>query len=742
MATDLRISGISSGIDTKSWIEAIMKKYSLPVDSLKVKQESLQVKKDAWRDVNTRMANLLTKISDLKLNATFKGRSVTTTDDKKVTGTATSEAVQGTYTITVSRIAQAHKVASDKAAVSSASGVLWQDSLVDSSQTDLAKLTANLDTAGGKVALVNNAGTYQTPGTFESINKTFTNPVSRVRLSVSEAKPAGTDISYSYSTDNGVTWTAVTPGTDITFYDAPVSQIKLKAELSTTDTAITPELLDYTIEGVTESAAANADTFLNKSGTFQVGGKNVTVTTSDSLNSIAKKMNDASAGVTASVVDNRLVIRENEMGAGKLIAFIDDPTTKILNQLGVLTSAGAIKTTLANAQNALFTVDDLTIERATNSISDVITGVTLELKDKTTENLKVTVGNDTKKAADAIKAFVDQYNSVMEFIADKMSYDSETKKTGDLFGDSSLTQLETSLRQMVSTSVSSGDPAFRNLAAIGINTSGKEAKLTIDEAKLTSKLNESPDKVAVLFGAAKTNVAYSGEGTTVSASSEQTNYSAASAIDGNTSSTNWGNNGGWMDNTPGSFPDYLEVTFASNKTIDEIKVFTLDSTTYPASTYGIKDFDLEYWDNGAWKTLKQFTGNAKALVDYTFDAVTTNKVRLKVNASNGANDYARVVDFQVQQQNGGFAARMYDTVYNWTRPVTGTLANKDSNYEDQIEDIKDRVSDMEKRLEDRETALWAQFTNMEKVIGKLNTQSSWLTQQIAALPSSLATTSK
>lgn len=598
MAFDLRIGGLLSGIDTRGLIDAIMEKERIPVNSLLREKEALQVKKDAWRDVNTRLANLLNRLSDLRLSATFKGNTATSTDEKKVTASATSGASAGTHMLEITQIAQAHTVASDR------------------------------------------------------------------------------------------------------------------------------------------SGAANADTYLNLTGTFRINGKDVTVTTSDSLNSIKKKINDAQAGVTASVVDNRLVIRNNEMGAGKLITFSDDPGTQVLSQLGILTAEGAIKNTVAAAQNAIFSVDGLVIERDTNSVSDVIDGVTLNLKDQTTEKVQITITDDTQKTVNAIKAFVDQYNSVMSFIAEKRSYDATTKKTGVLFGDSSLIQLENSLRQLISASVGGLDPGFRNLAAIGINTSGKAATLTVNEAKLIEKLKEDPDKVAALFGAAKTNVAYSGTGAVVIASSQQAGYAAASAIDGNTSSENWGINGGWMDNTPGTFPDYLEVVFGSSRTIDEIKIFTLDAADLPADTYGIRDFTLEYWKDGAWQTLEKFYGNTKGLIDYTFDPITTDRIRLKVDASNGANDYSRVVEIQAFQQNDGLAARMYDTVFSWTRSGTGVLAGKDKAFDTEIKGINDKLAVWDERLARREEALWAQFNAMEQAISKLNSQSIMLTQFAESMKSS------
>src|SRR4051794_26832082 len=63
----------------------------------------------------------------------------------------------------------------------------------------------------------------------------------------------------------------------------------------------------------------------------------------------------------------------------------------------------------------------------------------------------------------------------------------------------------------------------------------------------------------------------------------------------------WGDGGGWADATPDTFPDWLEVDFAGEKTIDEIDVFSVQdayqtpgnpalATTF--SLYGLRDFEV------------------------------------------------------------------------------------------------------------------------------------------------------
>lgn len=280
---------------------------------------------------------------------------------------------------------------------------------------------------------------------------------------------------------------------------------------ATASSTATPAVYSITVAQLAQAHSVASDRFtdpaaaLNLSGTFTVEGVAVTVATTDSLNSIRDKINAANAGVTASVIDNRLVITSNTTGAASTIDFVDDATTGVLKSLGILTATNTIKNQLVAAQDAAFTVNGLSITRSTNTVSDVISGVTLTLKGTSATAVTLEVKNDTQTAVNKIKAFVDSYNALMKDIATKLAYDSDTKTAGVLQGDRTLTDLQNQLRRKVSEIISTADPTLNALNLVGITTSGKEATLTVNEAKLTKVLATSPDKVALLFGASSTN---------------------------------------------------------------------------------------------------------------------------------------------------------------------------------------------------------------------------------------------
>lgn len=112
---------------------------------------------------------------------------------------------------------------------------------------------------------------------------------------------------------------------------------------------------------------------------------------------------------------------------------------------------------------------------------------------------------------------------------------------------------------------------------------------------------------------------------------------------------------GWQDATTASYPDWLQIDFDGSKTIDEIDLFTAQDTYWDPveptesmtfTSYGITNFDVQYWNGSAWVTVSggSVTGNNKVWRKITFTAVNTSKIRVVINAA--LNDYSRIVELE------------------------------------------------------------------------------------------------
>lgn len=135
---------------------------------------------------------------------------------------------------------------------------------------------------------------------------------------------------------------------------------------------------------------------------------------------------------------------------------------------------------------------------------------------------------------------------------------------------------------------------------------------------------------------------------TMTASSSTAQSSPTNLNSGNTSSSIWGGGGAgaWNDNTGNTFPDWVQATWASPVPLTKVVVHTLDSASYPAARYGVRDYQVQVLDAaGAWKTVATVSGNTQGVITSTFPKVSTAALRLLITDSNN-HDYSRLVAVQ------------------------------------------------------------------------------------------------
>lgn len=230
---------------------------------------------------------------------------------------------------------------------------------------------------------------------------------------------------------------------------------------------------------------------------FQVGGgavQTVAVDATTTLTGLKDSINSLNAGVTASVVNDgsgpnpyRLILTGTSTGTSNNINITQNDTSL------------AFSTTLQAAQDATFTVDGMSFTRQTNSISDVITGVTLDLKaEDPARTVTVSVGRDTEAITEKVKKLVDSYNNVMNHIKFNNRYDSETKKASPFFGDGVARSIQDDLRRAFSNPISGLPETMNRLLHVGITTD-REGVMSLDTAKLKNALTSNFDGVVNLF---------------------------------------------------------------------------------------------------------------------------------------------------------------------------------------------------------------------------------------------------
>ncbi|ACL70455.1 flagellar filament capping protein FliD [Halothermothrix orenii] len=255
---------------------------------------------------------------------------------------------------------------------------------------------------------------------------------------------------------------------------------------------------------VASDAQDDSTSNLNLSGTFSINGTDITVNTDDSLEDIKNLINQTSdTGVTANIIDNTLVLKSNETGTTNSIS-ISDVSDSVAQQLGLISdAAGTIKNELQTAQDAIFSLDGLSITRSSNEINDVIQGVTISLKKGGGASTQFTVNKDIGGMIEEIKALIGSYNSAAGTIS------SMTEKDGELQGDVTLNQIAFKLRRNLTDPFFADNSAINQLSLIGIE-SDRYGNISVNETELSDALENSFEDVKALFTATSSTEGYSG----------------------------------------------------------------------------------------------------------------------------------------------------------------------------------------------------------------------------------------
>jgi len=221
----------------------------------------------------------------------------------------------------------------------------------------------------------------------------------------------------------------------------------------------------------------------------------VTIEATDTLESVASKINSSGADVTAGVVfdgtDYRLRVTGNDTGADRAIAFTESGTT-----LGLDDPANEVQA----ATDASFTVDGFPMTRPTNSFSDALPGVTITLTGESpdADAATLSVSRDPDAVRERAQGFVDAYNDVMRGINAEFAYTGTPKGPESLSGDFTLRGIQSRLRSMVGGVVAGTSGAFTTLASVGIETN-TDGTLELDAGAFDAALATDSSAVADLF---------------------------------------------------------------------------------------------------------------------------------------------------------------------------------------------------------------------------------------------------
>ena len=226
--------------------------------------------------------------------------------------------------------------------------------------------------------------------------------------------------------------------------------------------------------------------------TLTIGGASSAVEVADPTpTAIVSAINAADLGVTATLLDTGAasnpfkIVLEGQLGADNAFTISTDASVGTMPVFNTQTST---------AQDSILSVNGVSVQRTTNTIDDVIAGLTFNITDQTaaTALVSVTQVNDELKLR--LQSMVDAYNDFDDLVSEKMA-------SGEVFsGNATVRMIASQIKSMIASESSTATSNFGYFSEIGISFD-RYGQLEIDEDTLDSMLSDYLDDVVSIVTA-------------------------------------------------------------------------------------------------------------------------------------------------------------------------------------------------------------------------------------------------
>jgi flagellar hook-associated protein 2 len=206
---------------------------------------------------------------------------------------------------------------------------------------------------------------------------------------------------------------------------------------------------------------------------------------------------------------SKLVLQSDQTGETYAMTLSDDNGSSLLATLGISNNTAATGTAggyiyAPSALDAQLTLDGVGVTRDSNTISDLLPGVTLNLVGQQAAGdnpVSLVVGADTDSISSEIQSFVSNYNTAISYLNGQTAVNTSTGATSALSYEPMYENLIGTLRSTVSAAVSTGSAQVQTLADVGISQNA-DGTLSINAGALDQALASNPSAVAALFNSA------------------------------------------------------------------------------------------------------------------------------------------------------------------------------------------------------------------------------------------------
>lgn len=680
--SSIQLSGLSTGIDTEALISQLMEVERRTLNLYTQRKETYEEKKDALSDLQGKLSSLQSTVKQLSDESELRAYNVTSSDEDKITAEATYNAFEGNHSVEVNQLAASERWV-HTAGFEYMEDYVGAGTFIYSYNHQEMVITTTADTTlEDLVGLINNDA--ENPGVTAGL--LYYNDAYHLVLSGNDA---GTDYEISINASSTEVWQA----------DSELTSGGENATLSS-------EIIDLDQFGANplESGEVIEITGTDHGG-VAITQVDLNLTEHTRIEHLIGEINDAFDGIATATFENgKIILTDDTCGASDLSinltynangssATLTLPTMAVSTEGGDTTAdlagfAEADFTETQQAQDSQIKVDGFPpgaeewITRSSNTIDDVISGVTLHLHDTTdgsTEEINLT--RDVSSVKEKIQSFAEAYNEVVAYIKETTGYDATVDEAGVLIGDYVVSvmkqQLSNPLYSQRSGFVEDVD-TFLAPGQIGLELDS-DGLLTLDSTVFDEAIAEDYLGVLAMIGADKSGSTDSADIRFYGASSTYTtadSYRVKVVYDGS------GN--------------LSEAYFRLSSEGDSAyRSATVDGNVIIGESSFTEDGNPVNPENGLQLT-----------------APTTG--------TPGSTVYATV---RVKQ---GFAGAIEDSLADMLHATRGSLSIDTEHIDDQIELLQDKIDLEEQRLEVREERLVRRFASLESTLTILQSQLSYL----------------
>ncbi|MBQ3311878.1 flagellar filament capping protein FliD [bacterium] len=517
----ITFTGLASGMDTSSWIDALVQIKSQNLNTLNTKKTETSSSKSMLSAMKSNFSSLdsaIGKFTDSKFGGAFDvfaKNTVSSSNDDTVSATVSADAIRQSVQVVVEKLASStvatsnlcsnglinentvfNKLASGKATDGDFSIFVNGEKHVISTKKD-----PTLDDSDDKELAAQNSATIGT--ILDRINE-----IDGVHAEIVGGKISITGRNEDDSTNSIVVGASTDKSNFVSVMNLVRSESGTEYESFSTVSAI--DLNSTLVDMFGESVK----------GTLTIGNQEFTINENTTFKNFIADINSKSEAGTSAYWDaskSELVLTSKVDGAFNIN--IESGTSDLTDLLGFTQSSigeGDVKQsklvegTQTLGDYASLTINGSRIISSSNTVTSDISGIeglTLNLKSVSKENdegelesVKIDVAQDTTAFVDAVKSFINAFNTTIEKVDANTSYGSK------LYGETSLTSLRNNLRK-IATYSNGEDNAFKLLSDIGITTATSSDstdtsginKLQLDEEKLKDALAKDPAAVKKLL---------------------------------------------------------------------------------------------------------------------------------------------------------------------------------------------------------------------------------------------------